>query len=192
MTEKEKMLAGEKYNSRDPELIEMYHRARGLLQQFNGLDSRALDQRAFLLGELFAEVGEKVWIEAPFYCDYGQLIFIGDNTFVNTNCLFLDNNEIRIGKNGLIAPYVQIYTATHPLKASERIIKNPPEGEGTYHTSSKPVTIGDNAWIGGNTLIMPGVEIGDNVTIGAGSVVTKSIPSNMLAFGNPCRVVKEI
>lgn len=100
--------------------------------------------------------------------------------------MFLDNNKITIGKNGLIAPYVQIYTAIHPVKASERIVDN------CYLTSTKPVTIGDNVWIGGNSVIFPGVSIGNNVTIGAGSVVTKSIPDNVLAFGNPCEVKKEL
>ncbi|QBA64014.1 sugar O-acetyltransferase [Muriicola soli] len=126
----------------------------------------------------------------PFYCDYGENISIGANTFVNTNCIFLDNNKITIGKNGLLAPYVQIYTAIHPLIASERIVG---EGDETrYLTSTKPVSIGDNVWIGGNTVIFPGVTIGDNVTIGAGSVVTKNIPDQVLAFGNPCEIKKKL
>ena len=104
--------------------------------------------------------------------------------------MFLDNNRITIGKNGLIAPYVQIYTASHPLKASERLVGKGKETR--YLTSTKPVTIGDNVWIGGNSVIFPGVEIGNNVTIGAGSVVTKSIPDNVLAFGNPCEIKKEL
>ena len=102
--------------------------------------------------------------------------------------MFLDNNKITIGKNGLIAPYVQIYTASHPLKASERIIES---GNGSrYLTSAKPVKIGDNVWIGGNSVIFPGVVVGDNVTIGAGSIVTKDIPDNVLAYGNPCKVIR--
>lgn len=193
MTEKEKMLKGEYYNSRDGELLAMYHRARKLTQAFNSLDSTLADERNKILNDLLGAKGENVWIESPFFCDYGELIFIGDNTFVNTNCIFLDNNEIRIGKNSLIAPYVQIYTASHPLKASERIIQaGSGAGRNTYLTSSRPVIIGDNVWIGGNTVIMPGVVIGDNVTIGAGSVVTKNIPAGVLAFGNPCRVAREI
>ena len=190
MTEKEKMLQGDTYNSRDPELLGMYHRARKLLKAYNHLDSELLDEREQLLGELLGTVGEGVWIEAPFFCDYGENISIGANTFVNTNCIFLDNHKITIGKNGLIAPYVQIYTATHPLKAAERIIE---EGNTSrYLTSAKPVTIGDNVWIGGNSIIFPGVKIGNNVTIGAGSVVNKDIPDNVLAMGNPCKVVKEL
>lgn len=187
------MLNGENYNSRDPELIELYHKARRLIREYNYLDSKDIQRRESILIELLGAIGNGVWIEAPFFCDYGENIFIGDHTFINTNCIFLDNNEIRIGKNGLIAPYVQIYTASHPLKASERIIENNEAfNSGPYLTSSKPVIIGDNAWIGGNTVIMPGIMIGDNVTIGAGSVVTKDIPDNVLAFGNPCEVIKAI
>jgi len=190
VTEKEKMLKGDNYDSRDPELIEIYHRARKLLKQFNNLDSDFIQERDRLLEDLFEFKGDGVWIESPFFCDYGEHISIGENTFVNTNCMFLDNNKITIGKNGLIAPYVQIYTATHPLKASDRIVG---EGKDTrYLTSTKPVTIGDNVWIGGNSVIFPGVTIGDNVTLGAGSVVTKNIPDNVLAYGNPCEVVRQL
>ncbi len=190
MTEKEKMLNGDYYNSRDPELISMYHNARNLLKAYNNLDSELSSERERILTELFDFKGEGVWIEAPFFCDYGKNISIGKNTFINTNCMFLDNNKISIGSNGLIAPYVQIYTADHPLKASERIII---EGDQSrYLTSSKPVKIGNNVWIGGNSVIFPGVTIGDNTTIGAGSVVTKDIPNDVLAFGNPCAVKKKL
>ncbi|MDX1942325.1 MAG: sugar O-acetyltransferase [Saprospiraceae bacterium] len=190
MTEKEKMLCGDYYDSRAPELIEIYHKARKLLGEYNNLDSREMLKREQILSELLGKKGSNVWIEAPFSCDYGENIYIGDNTFINTNCILLDNNKISIGKNALIAPYVQIYTASHPLKASERII-----GAGInshYLTSTKPVQIGDNVWIGGNSVIFPGVNIGNNVTIGAGSVVTKNIPDNVLAFGNPCKVIREL
>lgn len=190
MTEKEKMLKGEYYNSRDDELIKMYHKARKHLQAYNSLDSELTNEREQILNELLGFKGTGVWIEAPFYCDYGENIFIGENTFVNTNCMFLDNNKISIGKNGLIAPYVQIYTASHPLRASERIV-----GSGAaarYLTSTKPVTIGDNVWVGGNAVISPGVTIGNNVTIGAGSVVTKDLPDNVLAFGNPCKIIRAL
>ena len=190
MTEKEKMLSGNPYNTRDPELIAMYHNARKLLQSYNNLDSTSLEKREEILDELLQNKEQGVWIEAPFYCDYGSNITIGENTFVNTNCIFIDNNKITIGKNGLIAPNVQIYTAMHPIKPSERIIKT---GRQTrYITTTKPVTIGDNVWIGGNAVILPGITIGDNVTIGAGSVVTRSIPNNVLANGNPCEIQKEL
>ena len=190
MTEKEKMLNGEYYNSRDPELIKIYHKARKLLKQYNNLDSELTQQGERILNELLGFKGEGVWIESPFFCDYGENISIGENTFVNTNCMFLDNNKITIGKNGLIAPYVQIYTADHPLKASERIIGKGVESR--YLTSAQPVTIGDKVWIGGNAVIFPGVKIGNNVTIGAGSVVTKNIRDNVLAYGNPCEIKKEL
>lgn len=190
MTEKEKMLSGANYNSRDPELIGLYHRARKLLHKYNNLDSTLVEQRDHILTELLGFKATGVWIEAPFFCDYGENISIGENSFVNVSCVFLDNNKITIGKNALIAPNVQIYTTTHPLKASERIIED--DESSRYLTSTKPVTIGDNVWIGGNTVIFPGANIGNNTTIGAGSVVTKSIPDNVLAFGNPCQVKKEL
>ncbi len=190
MTEKKKLLNGDFYDSRNPELLSMYHNARKLLKEYNHLDSERTQERDRILTELFHYKGSGVWIEIPFFCDYGKNISIGENTFVNTNCMFLDNNTITIGKNGLIAPYVQIYTANHPLKASERIIET---GNGSrYRTFAQPVSIGDNVWIGGNSVILPGVTIGHNVTIGAGSVVTKSIPDNVLAFGNPCEIRKEL
>ncbi|HSF55658.1 MAG TPA: sugar O-acetyltransferase [Algoriphagus sp.] len=189
-TEREKMLAGLSYDTRDPELLELYHRARALILAYNSCDSRDMNRKNDLLSQLLGKVEAGVWIESPFYCDYGVNIEIGENTFVNTNCMFLDDNLIRIGKNGLIAPYVQIYTAVHPLKASDRIYQ---DGESTrYRTSTKPVFIGDNVWIGGNSVIFPGVTIGNNVTVGAGSVVTKDIPDDVLAFGNPCQVVKSL
>ncbi|WP_047790151.1 sugar O-acetyltransferase [Tenacibaculum mesophilum] len=190
MTEKQKMLNGDYYNSRDPELIKVYHKTRKLLKEYNFLNSELTLERDRILSELFASKGNGVWIETPFFCDYGENISIGENTFINTNCMFLDNNKITIGKNCLIAPYVQIYTATHPIKASDRIINS--NNTTHYLTSTKPVTIGDNVWIGGNSIIFPGVSIGNNVTIGAGSTVTKNIPSDVLAFGNPCEIRKKL
>jgi len=162
-----------------------------LLQDFNKLESTDTSGVAELLSELLGHKGAGVWINAPFFCDYGTNISIGDNTFINTNCIFVDDNKITIGSNVLLAPFVQIYTATHPLKASERIVENPGE-EAPYVTTTLPVTIGNSVWIGGGAIIMPGVSIGDNVTIGAGSVVTKDIPSGVLAYGNPCKVVKQL
>jgi len=183
VTEKEKMLNGENYNSRDPELLQQYHKARSLLKRYNNLDSRELKERESILRSLFESCGDGVWIETPFLCDYGEHISIGENTFVNANCIFIDNHKITIGSNVLIGPHVQIYTAEHPLKASERIIKT---SEGTrYLTSSQPVTIGNNVWIGGNSVIFPGVTIGNNATMGEGSVLRKSIPYEVLTNGNP-------
>ncbi|MDT2045913.1 sugar O-acetyltransferase [Priestia flexa] len=192
MTEKEKMLNGENYNARDPELLKMAQEARYYMDEFNKPGNHPDGDKTSILKNLCEFVGENVWIEKPFFCDYGKNISIGKNTFINFNCVFLDTNKIVIGENVLIAPSVQIYTATHPLKADERINSNHKPNEAPYRTLTKPVTIGDNVWIGGNAIILPGVTIGNNSVIGAGSVVTKSIPENSLAIGNPCRVVKEI
>jgi len=180
------MLQGDYYDSRNPELLRMYHRARKLIKKYNHLDSELTQERERLLSELFDYKGRGVWIEAPFFCDYGENISIGENTFVNANCMFLDNHRITIGKDGLIAPSVQIYTANHPLKATERIIET--DNGSRYRTFAEPVSIGDKVWIGGNSIIFPGVTIGNNVSIGAGSVVTKDIPDNVLAYGNPCNI----
>lgn len=190
MTEREKMLAGEYYNSRDPELLERYYRSRAYMQAYNALPAADADGRARILAEWLAYKGEGVWIEAPFYCDYGDNISIGENTFVNLNCIFLDDNQISIGRNVLIGPNVQIYTALHPLSAADRIVTDQAGGQ-RYLTRALPVSIGDNAWIGGGAILLPGVRIGDNAVIGAGAVVTKDIPDHALALGNPCRVIQQ-
>lgn len=192
MTEREKLLAGEFYNSRDPELIELYHQAKELLKQWSDLPSREGEKKHRILQLLLGKVGKGVWIEGPFYCDYGKHISIGENTFINTNAVLLDCNRIDIGKNVLIGPNVQVYTAMHPLSDSDRIIQNPEPNQAPYKTKALPVTIGDNCWIGGNTVILPGVTIGNNVTVAAGSLVTKDIPDNKLAMGSPARIIREI
>jgi maltose O-acetyltransferase len=192
MTEKEKMLAGEFYNTRDEELIGMYFRTKRALRTFNNSDPEDHEHRLRLLSELLCkEVHDSVWIESPFFCDYGENITIGKNTFINSNTVFIDNNSITIGENVLIAPNVQIYTATHPTVAKERVNINN-NNEAPYKTFTKPVTIGNNVWIGGGAIILPGVTIGDNTTIGAGSVVNIDIPSGVLAAGNPCKVIKKL
>lgn len=190
-TEKERMLAGETYNSRDPELLSMYHKARTLLKDFTAADSTDTYRKQEILSALLGSIGDDVWIEAPFFCDYGENIFIGDRVFINYNCILLDCNRIAIGNNVLIGPAVQIYTATHPLLAKERIKSVGSEALG-YVTQALPVKLGDNVWIGGGAILMPGIEIGENTTVGAGSVVTKSIPANRFAAGNPCRVIREL
>ncbi|WP_044339407.1 sugar O-acetyltransferase [Rossellomorea aquimaris] len=192
MTEKEKMLNGEYYNARDPELMEMAQKARALMDKFNFSQPDQAETKQEILTELLESMGENVWVEKPFYCDYGQNISIGKNTFINFNCTILDTNKVTIGENVLIAPNVQIYSATHPLQASERINLHHGPDEAPYRTLTKPISIGDNVWIGGNSVILPGVTIGNNAVIGAGSVVTKSIPENSVAVGNPCRVVRDI
>jgi maltose O-acetyltransferase len=190
-TEKERMLAGEAYNSRDPELLARYHKARVLLRAFAETPSTETAKKQEVLGALLGGLGRAVWIEAPFFCDYGENIFIGNNVFVNYNCVFLDGSRIFIGNNVLIGPAVQIYTATHPLAARERL-QHDRNQEAGYLTRALPVRIGNNVWIGGGAILMPGVEIGENTTIGAGSVVTKSVPADCFAAGNPCRVIREL
>ena len=194
MTEKEKMLAGHPYDCGDSELQARWHKAKALIKAYNNTDSTDTERLNDILYQLLGGRGKNLWITAPFFCDYGENIFIGENTEINHNCIFLDCNTITIGKNCLIAPLVQFYAAFHPVKADERI-SNAAGDSGQMMfctTQSAPITVGDNVWIGGGSILMPGVTIGNNVTIGAGSVVTKDIPDNMLAFGNPCRVIREI
>src|SRR5215212_337401 len=190
MSEWERMLAGESYNSRDPTLLAAAFRARSLLASFAAIPAADNEQRHSILGQLLGEAGEGIWIEPPFFCDYGMNVHIGAHSFVNVNCVFLDSAEIRIGANALIGPAVQLLTVSHPLRAADRIVPqhDRQSGQSPYKTHAAPIRIGENAWIGGGSIVMPGITIGDNVTIGAGSVVTADIPSDALAFGNPCRV----
>lgn len=192
MTEREKMLSGELYDCGDKELLERWHKAKNLVKEYNSIDSEDLDEKEKILSELLGGKGKNLWITAPFYADYGNNIYFGNNCEVNMNCTFLDDNRIIIGDNALIAPNVQIYTAFHPTNAAERFGK--PKEDGSFEfckTQTAPVIIGNNVWIGGGAIIMPGVTIGDNVVVGAGSVVTRDIPSNKIAYGNPCRVVRD-
>lgn len=192
MTEREKMLSGQLYNCGDPELLNQWHKAKNLMRDYSLVDSVNLEEKDRILNQLLGGRGKNLWITAPFYVDYGNNIYFGNNCEVNMNCTFLDSNEIRIGDNALIAPNVQIYTAFHPTNAADRF--GLPNADGSFSfckTQSAPVTIGNNVWIGGGVIVLPGVTIGDNVVIGAGSVVTKDIPSNSVALGNPCRVVRE-
>ena len=184
MTEREKMLAGLEYSAVDPELVRELNEVKDLLQQYNALRSTDLDARRAMLMQLLGHVGDdKVFINQPFYCDYGRHISVGKRFFANFHFTVLDEALVTIGDDCFIGPNVSIYTACHstdPVKRNSR------------REWALPVTIGHNVWIGGSVTILPGVTIGDNVTIGAGSVVTKSIPSNVVAVGNPCRVIKEI
>jgi maltose O-acetyltransferase len=188
MTEKEKMLAGELYDCGDEQLIKRWHLAKRLQQKYNSTDSRDRDTLNAILKELLGSMGENIWITAPFFVDYGENIQIGSNVEINMNCVFLDCNRIFIGDNSGIGPGVHIYTVTHPVNPAERL----PQDKQFWKSYTAPVTIGSNVWIGGGVIILPGVTIGDNTTIGAGSVVTKDIPANCLAVGNPCRVIKKI
>ena len=193
-TERERMLHGEDYNSRDPALLATAHRARALLAAFSATPSTDADERQRILSELFGGHGDGVWIEPPFFCDYGENIYIGADSFINVNCVFLDSAEIRVGANALIGPGVQLLTPSHPLRAADRIVPADKRSadHSPYRTSASPIRIGDNVWIGGGTLVLPGVTIGDNVSIGAGSIVTTDIPSDSLALGQPCRVIRSL
>lgn len=192
MTEREKMLAGQLYDCGDKELLAQWHRAKDLIRNYNNVDSANTEEKQCILKKLLGGQGKNLWITAPFFVDYGNNIYFGNNCEVNMNCTFLDDNKIVIGDNALIAPNVQIYTAFHPTNAIDRF-GNPKE-DGSFEfckTQTAPVFIGNDVWIGGGVIIMPGVTIGDNVVIGAGSVVTKNIPSNVIAYGNPCRAARE-
>ena len=192
MTEREKMLAGMLYDCGDKELLSQWHKAKNIIKEYNNLPSEAVEEKNRLLDSLLGGKGKNLWITSPFFVDYGNNIYFGNNCEVNMNCTFLDDNRISIGDNALIAPNVQIYTAFHPTNASERFGTLSSDGNFEFcKTQTAPVIIGNNVWIGGGVVILPGVTIGDNVVIGAGSVVTKDIPSNTIAFGNPCRVIRE-
>jgi len=183
MTEKSKMLSGELYNPNDPVLVNERYRARLLFQKINRLSDEHKKERNQLLYELLQNAGKGIWVEPPFYCDYGYNIYTGKNVFFNFNCVILDVMKVEIGDHVLIGPNVQIYTATHPLDAKTR---------NSWLEYAKPVTIGNDVWIGGGAIICPGVSIGDGAVIAAGAVVTKSVPSNTVVGGNPAKVLKEI
>ena len=190
MTEKEKMLAGELYDCGDAELLALWHRAKDLARDYNLTNSSDTKRKSELLNELLGKVGNQLWITPPFHVDYGCNIYFGNNCEVNMNCTFLDDNKIIIGDNVLIAPNVQIYTAYHPTHYLDRFTISEIEKFNFCKTQTAPVIIGKNVWIGGGTIILPGVTIGDNTVIGAGSVVTKDIPADTIAYGNPCKVHK--
>jgi len=192
MTEKEKMLAGELYDPSDPELMKLWTLGKNMMQQYNNLDYSNRTEQLKILDDLLGARGNHTQITAPFFVDYGKFIYLGNNCEINMNCVFLDCNRITIGDNALIAPGVHIYTVFHPISAKERFYNSINEGFPFAISKTAPVTIGNNVWIGGGSIILPGVSIGDNVTIGAGSVVTKSIRSNVLAYGNPCKIIRTV
>ncbi len=183
MTEKEKMLAGELYLADDPELAAAYARAQRLLARINATRGDEIAALAGLLAQLFGYLGEGAIVKPSLRCDYGTNIRVGARTFVNYDCVLLDCNTITIGAEVQIAPGVHIYTATHPLDAATRR---------SGLESALPVTIGDGAWIGGRSVICPGVTIGENTVVGAGSVVTRDLPAGVLAVGSPCRIVRDL
>ena len=177
------MLAGELYLANDPELVALRNRARQITRAYNSTIETERDVRRTLLNRLLGQMPPKIEIEPPFRCDYGTNIVLGTNFYANFGVVMLDCAPIRIGDNALLAPNVQLYAAHHPLDVQTRL---------TGAELASPITIGDNVWIGGGAIVLPGVSIGDNVTIGAGSVVTRDVPSNVVAVGNPCRVIREI
>lgn len=183
MTEKQKMYMGILYRADDEHLIAERNYAKGITREYNQTHPDREEDRKNLMGRLLGKVGEKAHIETPFYCNYGYRISIGKNFFSNFNVTILDGGQVTIGDNVYIAPNVGIYTAQHPTDVRRRNLG---------YEWALPVVIGDNVWIGGNATIMPGVTVGSNVTIGAGSVVTKDIPDNVIAAGNPCRVIREV
>jgi maltose O-acetyltransferase len=182
-SEREKMLANEPYLAADPELERMLGNAQKLLHAFNSSLSEESEKRYEIIRTLLGSVGQKFEIKPPFRCDYGCHIFAKENLYINYDCIILDCNKVYIGNNVLLAPKVQIYTAYHPLDTEVRR---------SGLEMAAPITIGDDVWIGGGAIICPGVKIGNNTTIGAGSVVTKDIPANVIAVGNPCRAIRPI
>jgi maltose O-acetyltransferase len=180
-TEKEKMLAGESYNCLDPDLEAERQRTKELLRLYNLTE--AVPERQTILEQLLGQIGQNSIIEPPFYCSYGENIYVGDHVFLNVLCTILDCNEVHIGHHVMIGPAVQIYTAAHNLQAKTRI-----QG----WEVAKPIAIEDNVWIGGGAILLPGVRIGRNAVVGTGAVVSRSVPANTVVAGNPARVIREI
>ena len=181
-TERQKMLAGELYDPFDPELVAARERARDLCLELNNTRESDKTERRRMVQDLFGTGGDSVWLQPPFYCDYGSNIHLGARVFFNFNCVVLDVCEVRIGDYTLFGPGVQILTPMHPLDATAR----------REREFGKPVEIGSDVWVGGGALILAGVRIGSRAVIGAGSVVTRDIPEGVFAAGNPCRVIREV
>jgi maltose O-acetyltransferase len=181
-SERQKMLAGELYDPLDPELVHARNHARDLCQALNATREGDQEERRRILRELFGAGGDSVWMQPPFFCDYGSNIELGERVFFNFNCVVLDVCPIRIGDFTLFGPAVQIYTPMHPFNAELR----------RKEEFGRPVTIGSDVWVGGGAIILPGVRIGSRTVVGAGSVVTRDIPEGVFAAGNPCRVIREI
>jgi len=179
---KQKRLAGELYDPLDAQLARERQRCRDLCKLLNDSREDQQDERRRILCDLFG-ASTDAWIQPPFYCDYGTNIALGTKVFFNFNCVVLDVMRVTIGSNVLFGPSVQIYSATHPISATERR---------TWLELAKPVTIGSDIWVGGGAIICPGVTIGDRSVIGAGSVVTRPIPADVFAAGNPCRVIRAL
>ena len=182
-SQKERMLSGDLYIADDPELAKDFHKAKRLLREYNQTTEYQEKDRQRILKDLFKKSGEKIHFEPPFHTDYGCNTEIGENFYSNYDCIILDIANVKIGDNVMFGPRVGLYTAGHPIDA---VIRN------EYYEYGKPITIGNNVWIGGNVVVNPGVTIGDNVVIGSGSIVTNDMPDNFIAVGNPCKVLREI
>lgn len=177
----------------DSTILAQIAKARRLTREYYLADYEDTGKRESILRELFGKVGENVLVDAPLYCDHGDNIFIGDNVVIGMNCTFVDNQEIHIGNQVMIASNVQIYTASHPVLPKERLVPDWKErGTTFFRTYARSVVIRDNAWIGGGCIILPGVTVGENSVVGAGSVVTRDVPDNCVAAGNPCRVIRSL
>lgn len=183
MSEKEKMISGEMYFPFEKNLVQDRGKAKDLCFKLNNISPSKLEKRRSVIKQLFGKCDEDTIVESNFFCDYGYNIFVGSNFYVNHNCVMLDCAPIKFGNNVLIGPNCGFYTAGHPIDAEER---------STFIEYAKPITVGDDVWFGGNVTVLPGVTIGSNVVIGAGSVVTRDIPSNVIAVGNPCKVLRNI
>lgn len=181
-SEKEKMLSGENYFSNDKTLVLERQNAKKLLHKLNVTEYLINSNAKQIIRQLLSNANKRIYIEPPFFCDYGYNIFSGENVYFNVNCVVLDSAKVTVGNNVFFGPGVQIYTATHPTNFVERL----------KIEFAKPISIGNDCWIGGNATILPGISIGNGCTIGAGSVVTKNIPDNSLAVGNPAKVVRKI
>lgn len=182
-TEKEKMLAGEMYDPSDQELSKERQEARRKVRNYNQTIETEREKRTSLLKDLLALTGDNVFMEPNIRFDYGSNTYVGENFYANFDCTILDVCEVRFGDNCMLAPGVQIYTATHPLDPTER---------NSGKEFAKPITVGDNVWIGGSSIINPGVTVGNNVVIASGSVVVKDVPDNVVVGGNPAKVIKQI
>lgn len=182
-SEREKMVNGELYDPLDPQLVDERCHARLLCKALNETREDEPAERARILKGLIPNAGADFWLQPPFYCDYGSNITLGDKVFFNFNCVVLDVAPVTIGSYVLFGPAVQLYTATHPLSASER--RKGLEG-------GEPIWIEDDVWLGGGVIVLPGVRIGQGAVIGAGSVVTKDVPGQVFAAGNPCRVIRPL
>ncbi len=182
-TERSKMVGGQLYDASDPELVRGRVRARQLVGRYNATGQEEDAERRAILAELLGAVGDGAWIEPPFHCDYGWNITLGDRAYMNFNCVILDCARVEIGALTKLGPAVQLCAATHPVD---------PAGRATGLESALPIVIGRNVWIGAAAIVGPGVTVGDNSVIGAGAVVVKDVPANVIAVGNPCRVLREL